>query len=100
MNIHYAFSIRSDGGDDDSDDDEEDVDKGGDNADYDGEDENLLFLFSREVSEVVDSDQTLQVILFLKSKIYTATFFGPKILHIKNAYIGTILLTTNQHQCQ
>ena len=44
MNIHYAFSIRSDGGDDDSDDDEEDVDKGGDNADDDGEDENLLFL--------------------------------------------------------
>ena len=100
MNIHYAFSIRSDGGDDDSDDDDEDVDKGGDIADDDDEDENLLFLFSREVSEVVDSDQTLQVILFLKSKIYTATFFGPKILHIKNAYIGTILLTTNQHQCQ
>ena len=43
MNIHYAFSIRSDGGDDDSDD--EDVDKGDDNADDDGEDENLLFLF-------------------------------------------------------
>ena len=45
MNIHYAFSIRSDGGDDDSDDDDEDVDKGGDNADDDGEDENLLFVF-------------------------------------------------------
>ena len=44
MNIHYAFSIRSDGGDDDSDDDE-DVDKGGDNADDDGKNENLLFLF-------------------------------------------------------
>ena len=68
MNIHYAFSIRSDGGDDESDDDDEDVDKGGDIADDDDEDENLLFLFSREVSEVVDSDQTLQVILFLKSK--------------------------------
>ena len=45
MNIHYAFSIRSDGVDDDSDDDDEDVDKDGDNADDDGEDENLLFLF-------------------------------------------------------
>ena len=44
MNIHYAFSIRSDGGDDDSDDDE-DVDKGDDNADDDGEDENLFFFF-------------------------------------------------------
>ena len=39
MNIHYAFSIRSDGGDDDSDDDDEDVDKGGDIADDDDEDE-------------------------------------------------------------
>ena len=45
MNIHYAFSIRSDGGDNDSDDDDKDVDKDGDNAGDDGEHENLFFLF-------------------------------------------------------